>query len=466
MESTQGRHPEVGTKSRRGAAGGDGSAREHHDEIDLTVPEPRPLWVGLAGAVVLLVLVALLLAGLVPRHRQEKELEADAEAAADAPVPVNATRPRRAPQVVNLTLPATLRPWQEVSIFARTSGYLKKYYVDISQPVEKGQLLAEIDTPEVEQELRQAQATVQQTKAFAVKAQADLELARVTWDRYKQLIEAKHISVQEADEKRSAVTAGEATLASANANVAAAEASVRRLTETLSFQKVYAPFSGVITGRAYDVGSLISANPQNVDIKPMYKIAQNDVVRAFVNVPQSSALQIRKGMDVKVTARERPGRVFPGVVMGTTNYLDPTNRSLLTEVKVPNEKESGGEFSLLPGMYVQVNVAVQRDTPPLMVPAPALVTTAEGTQVAVAKDGAAHFHRVTIGQDFGSEIEIVEGLTGDEAIIANPGERITEGAKVATGPGEAKTENAAAQPERQKPAGDARGAKVVNAAAR
>jgi RND family efflux transporter MFP subunit len=445
MQSTQPRQPEL--ERTPGVDGHNGDADHgHHDEVDLNVAEPRPLWVVVGGAVVVVALIALLLAGLIPRHRQQAELRADAEAAVDAPIPVNVARPRRAPQVVELALPATLRPWQEVSIFARTSGYLKKYHLDISQPVEQGQLLAEIDTPEIEQELRQAEATVQQTKAFATKAAADLELARVTWDRYRQLIEARHISVQEADEKRSAVTAAEATLASANANVAAAEASVRRLTETQSFQKVYAPFSGVITGRAYDVGSLIIANPSNVDVKPMYKIAQNDVVRAFVNVPQSSALLIKKGMTVKVTARERPGRVFDGVVMGTTNYLDPTSRSLLTEVKVPNVKEPAGEFALLPGMYVHVSLAVNRDTPPLMVPAPALVGGAAGTQVAVVRGGAAHFQNVTLGQDFGSEIEVVEGLSGDELVIANPGERIAEGTAVSTGSDERPEKLTSSQP--------------------
>jgi len=187
----------------------------------------------------------------------------------------------------------------------------------------------------------------------------------------------------------------------------------------------------VVTGRGYDVGSLITANPTAADTRPLFKIAQNDVLRAFVNVPQSTALQIRKGMKVKVTARERSGRVFEGVVMGTTNYLDPTNRTLLTEVKVPNVKETDGGFALLPGMFVQVSFEVNRDTPPLLVPAPALVNNADGTQVATVKDGVVHFHRVTLGQDFGNEVEVVEGLSGDELVIANPGERTVEGAAVA-----------------------------------
>jgi len=401
-----------------------------HDEIDLNVPEPRPFWVVIAGVVAIVALAALLLTGLIPRHRQAKELEADAAAAQNAPIQVEAVAPKRAAPVLNVAIPGTLRPWQEVSMFARTSGYLKKYYVDISNSVEAGQLLAEVDTPEIDQELRQAEANVLQTRAAVTKAIADRDLAKATWERYQQLVTSNFLSKQEAEEKQSALNAAEATVQAVQANVAAAEASVRRLTELQQFQKVSAPFAGVVTGRGYDVGSLITANPTAADTRPLFKIAQNDVLRAFVNVPQSTALQIRKGMKVKVTARERSGRVFEGVVMGTTNYLDPTNRTLLTEVKVPNVKETDGGFALLPGMFVQVSFEVNRDTPPLLVPAPALVNNAEGTQVATVKDGIVHFHRVTLGQDFGNEVEVVEGLVGDELVIANPGERTVEGATV------------------------------------
>ena len=401
-----------------------------HDEIDLNVPEPRPFWVVIAGVVAIVALAALLLTGLIPRHRQAKELEADAAAAQNAPIQVEAVAPKRAAPVLNVAIPGTLRPWQEVSMFARTSGYLKKYYVDISNSVEAGQLLAEVDTPEIDQELRQAEANVLQTRAAVTKAIADRDLAKATWERYQQLVTSNFLSKQEAEEKQSALNAAEATVQAVQANVAAAEASVRRLTELQQFQKVSAPFAGVVTGRGYDVGSLITANPTAADTRPLFKIAQNDVLRAFVNVPQSTALQIRKGMKVKVTARERSGRVFEGVVMGTTNYLDPTNRTLLTEVKVPNVKETDGGFALLPGMFVQVSFEVNRDTPPLLVPAPALVNNAEGTQVATVKNGVVHFHRVTLGQDFGNEVEVVEGLSGDELVIANPGERTVEGAAV------------------------------------
>ena len=203
MQTTQTRPTETQAPTRE--AGADGHPNGHpadHDEIDINVPPARPVWVGVAGAVVVILLVALLLIGLIPRRAQERELHETAQAAIDAPVPVNVTTPRRAPRVVDITLPGNMRPWQEVSIFARTSGYLKNYYVDISNTVEKGQLMAELDTPEVEQELAVANASVLQAKAAAAKALADRDLARVTWERYKPLVEQKHISVQEYDEKQ------------------------------------------------------------------------------------------------------------------------------------------------------------------------------------------------------------------------------------------------------------------------
>jgi RND family efflux transporter MFP subunit len=357
---------------------------------------------------------------------------------------VNVAQPRRSPAVVKITVPGTLRPWQEVSIFARTTGYLKKYNFDISQDVKAGDLLAEIATPEIDQELGQANAAVLQAKAAVNKTITDRDLAKATYDRFLSLKESHSVSLQDLDEKKAAVAAAEATLESAHANVAAADASVRRLTELQSFEKLYVPFSGVVTGRAYDVGSFITGNPTAVDVKPLFKIAQNDVLRAFVNVPQSSSLQIKKGMEARVTVRERPGREYAGNVMGTTNYLDPVNRSLLTEIKIPNVKEADGTFALLPGMYVEVNFDIKRESPPLVIPAPALISSSDGNQVALVKNGVVHFQKVTLGQDYGSEIEVVEGLTGDEQIIKNPGERIAEGVAVSTG---AAADDAAAHPQ-------------------
>ena len=397
-----------------------------HEEVDLNVKEPRRLWVIVAAVLGALALAALLVVGLVPRHQQTKELEADAAAAENAPVPVNVARPRRSPVTVEVSIPGTLRPWQEVSLYARTSGYLKKYYVDISNDVKATQLMAEIESPEVDQELIQA-------RAAAAKAAADRDLAKATWERFAKLRKPEYISEQEAQEKESAYHVAEANLNAANANV-------ERLVQTQGFQKVTAPFDGVVTGRGFDVGSLITANPTSADVKPLFKIADNSTLRAFVNVPQSSSLGIYKEMEVKVFVREVPNRFFTGKVMGTTNYLDPLSRSLLTEIKIPNERRPDGRYAIMPGMFVTANFQITRDVPPLIVPAAAVVNNADGTFVVVVTDfdkekseGKAHYQKVTLGQDFGSEIEIVSGLKESDLVIANPGERVVEGGPIKSG---------------------------------
>jgi RND family efflux transporter MFP subunit len=403
---------------------------DSHDEIDTTVPPIRPVWVVVAGVFAVAAMIALFVTGFIPRRNEGKELAANSEAVLNAPVVVNVITPQRAPKSVDIVIPGNLRPWQEVSLFARTSGYLKNFYVDISNQVQVGQLMAEIETPEVDQQLRQAEASLLQTKAAQKKASTDRDFAKVTFTRFQSLIQTQGVTPQDLDQRQSELATAESNLESANANVAAAEANVQRLTELKQFEKIVAPFAGVVSGRGYDVGSLILADPTGADVKPMFKIAENDILRVFVNVPQSSALTIRKGMDVEVTTRERENEKFTGQVMGTTNYLDPGSRSLLTEVKVPNVKLPDGEYALLPGMYVQVKFVVERDSPPLKVPAPAIINDSNGTRVAIVKDGKAHFQKVVLGQDDGNDIEVVGGLQGDEQVIANPGERVVEGANV------------------------------------
>lgn len=409
--------------------GGDGHG--HDDDIShIQVRPPRRAAMVLVAVLVVALLAALLAVGWIPRERTSAETEATADAAVNAPVPVNVIHATQAPAVTTISLPGNLRPWQEVSIFARTTGYLKGFYVDISNQVKAGQLMADIETPEVDQQLKQAQAALLQAKAAALKAQSDLGLAQVTYNRYEQLSHSGSVTQQDLDTARAAMTADQANLEAAKANVGAADANVNRLTQLVSFERVTAPFAGVVTGRTFDAGALINADPTSADIKPMFKIAQNDVLRVFINVPQSSALQIRKGMQVKVSARELPGRTFTGSVMGTTNYLDQTNRTLLTEVKVQNEKNADGTFALLPGMYVTVDFEIKRNKPPLVIPAPALVANADGTQVATVQDGKVHFVKVDLGEDSGNSVEIVNGLTTDAQIIATPGERIAEGVAV------------------------------------
>lgn len=422
--------PSIGGNG-HGGGHGHGGGGGHDDDISkIEVRPPRRASMVFVGVLVVAILAALLALGIIPRQRVSAETAADADAALNAPVPVSVIHAKPANPVLKISLPGNLRPWQEVSIFARTTGYLKKFVVDINDRVKAGQLMAEIETPEVDQQLKQAQAAVEQAKAAAQKAQSDLGLAQVTYNRYEQLARTGSVTAQDLDTNRATMVADAANLEAAKANVHAAEANVQRLEQLVSFEKINAPFSGVVTGRTFDVGALINADPTSADIKPMFKIAQNDVLRVFVNVPQSDALQIRKGQHVDVHARELPGRTFSGTVMGTTNYLDQTNRSLLTEVKVQNETDADGSFILLPGMYVTVDVELHRDKPPLVIPAPALVSNTDGTQVAVVEDGKVHFVKVDLGNDSGNEVEIVNGLQGDESIIATPGERTVEGAPV------------------------------------
>jgi RND family efflux transporter MFP subunit len=404
-----------------GGRGHDGPAEE--DRIDLNVPPARGGWVIAVGVFAVLILCALFLLGLLPRLHTSHELAVNAEEAADAPVPVNVVTPSRAPNVVQVRLPATLRPWQEVSLFARTTGYLKKYYVDISIQVTQGQLMADIDAPEVDAQLRGAQATLLQQRAALDKARTDLAFAKSTFERYQKLKDSA--TQQELDQYRSNANAGQANLESATANVAVGEAEVKRLSELQSFEKLIAPFSGVVTGRAYDVGAMILANPTTTDTQPLFKLAENDVLRAFIYVPQTDALMVKTGMQVNITARERPGRTFVGTVLGTTNYLDPSARTLMTEVRIPNP-----DLALLPGMYVDAAFEVKRDHPPLIIPAPSLIVNADGNQVGIVRDGAFHMQKVALGIDSGNEVEVVSGLTGDEQIVTNPGERLTEGVKV------------------------------------
>lgn len=450
-ESPRGRSAETYRKGDGGAAAHDprsatqadspqnaDAANPHNTEgpvDEKSLPRPSRLWlIGLAAG--LLVALAILFAfGLIPRLHRNAELKADAASAADAAVPVSLATPRLADATTSVALPGTLRPWREVSIYARTTGYLKQWHADISNHVVAGQLLAEIDAPEVDHQLLEAKSNLQQMKAAKAKAEADLTLARNTAERFEKLVSRPSeagapgpidsVTKQELDEKRAARDAAQSSVEAAAANIEAAEANVKRLTDLQSFEKVTAPFAGVITSRPYDTGAYISAGGTG-GAREIYRIAQNDTLRAFVNVPQSIALSIEKGQDVSVEAKERPGRSFVGKVMGTTNYLDQASRSLLTEVKLPNS-----DAALLPGMYVQATFTITRDRPPLVIPASSLIITPEGTHVAIVKDDhAAHYQRVELGLDFGKEVEVLTGLNAADRIVTNPGERLADGVRV------------------------------------
>jgi multidrug efflux system membrane fusion protein len=388
--------------------------------------------------VLLLAIVAAI--GLAPRLRRQAELKAATDELSGHIATVNVVSARRAPSSSSVSLPGNIEAVQVASIFARTNGYLRKRLVDIGDRVQAGQLLAEIESPEVEQDWREAGATLEQAKAALtqkraalMQARANLELATVTLRRWKELVASGVMSPQSGDEKQSEFDARKADVDAAQADIGAAEASVgahqaavRRIEELRSFEKVTAPFAGVITARNVDVGALITSGSSS-SVREIYKLAQLDVLRIYVNVPQSLVQSVQPGLTAHVSVQELPGREFTGKVARTANALDPNSRTLLTEIQLSNPNHV-----LLPGMYARVDFMANRHSPPLIIPATALVMRADGKNAVaiMGPDQRVHYRRVELGRDLGAEVEIVSGLKGDEPLIVNPADDLEEGSPV------------------------------------
>jgi membrane fusion protein, multidrug efflux system len=357
-------------------------------------------------------LLMLLVAGgfsVARRFSEHRALVAETERLA-VPV-VSVIKPSAEPGHDELTLPAQLQAYVESSIYARTNGYLLHWYKDIGSHVIKGELLAEIDTPEIDQELSQAKAARQQIAA-------QTELARTSAERWTNLRKTDSVSQQEADQQTSAYTQSQA-------NLAAADANVRRLEQLESFKHIYAPFAGVITRRNVDMGALISAGSSG-QTKELFDLAQFDPLRVYVNVPQSDANLIKRGLSAYIELREFPGQKFSGSVVRTADAIDPATRTMLTEVDVPNH-----EGRLMPGAYAQVHFAVPIQTTRISVPVNALLFRPEGPRVAaVGTDQKIHLKAVSIGRDFGNKLEILSGLEMTDRIVVNPPDSLEEGETV------------------------------------
>jgi RND family efflux transporter MFP subunit len=309
-----------------------------------------------------------------------------------------------------MVLPAQLQAYVQSAIYARTNGYLVSWTRDIGSHVKKGELLAEIDTPEVDQELSQAKAARQQI-------QAQLQLAKSSAERWTNLRKTDSVSQQEADQQTSAYT-------QAQANLAAADANVRRLEQLESFKHIYAPFSGVITRRNVDRGALITAG--STGQRELFDIAQVDPLRVYVSVPQADAPSIKPGMSAFIELQEFPNQKFPGKVVRTADAIDPATRTLLTEIDVPNKGDR-----LLPGAYAQVSFAVPLHGLRMTVPVNTLLFRAEGPRVAVVgTDQKVHLKPVTIGRDFGTKLEILGGLDPNDQIVVNPADSLEDGQQV------------------------------------
>lgn len=368
-------------------------------------PAPR------SGRLALLIVAILLVAGGFTIARRLTERGALAKETEKLAIPtVGVTKPSTEPASDQLVLPAQLQPFVESAIFARTNGYLLRWTKDIGSHINKGELLAEIDTPEIDQELSQAKATRQQTEA-------QLQLAKSTAERWINLRKTDSVSQQEADQQASAYT-------QAQANFAAADANVRRLQQLESFKHVYSPISGVITRRNTDVGALITAG--STGSRELFDVAQVDPLRVFVSVPQMNAPSIRAGLPAYIELREYPGQKFSGKVVRTADAIDPATRTLLTEIDVPNH-----EGHLLPGSYAEVHFAVPIATMRMSVPVNAILFRPEGPRVAVVgPDRKVHLKAINIGRDFGTKVEILGGLDANDQIVLNPADSLEDGQEV------------------------------------
>ncbi len=386
-------------------------------------PELPPARPGRAlGIVVVFVLLLLAAGGITLFQRALHERALAKETAVSAVPTVAVAHPLPEAAEGELVLPGSLQAFVESPIYARTNGYLLRWTKDIGSRVKKGELLAVIDTPEVDQELNQARATRQQILA-------QMELAKISTDRWQNLRKTDSVSAQEADQQASGYQQAKANLASADANV-------RRLEQLESFKNVYAPFSGVLTKRNVDPGALINAGAGG---KELFDIAQVDTLRVFANVPQAYIATVKSGGKATITLQEMPGRSFTGTIARTAQAIDPATRTLLVEVDVDNKS---GE--LLPGSFGEVHFAVDGKVARITVPVNSLIFRSQGAQVAVVgQDNKVQLRVLNIGRDYGTKLEVLGGLTADDWIVVNPPDSLENGQDVHTVQQEQKPEQGA-----------------------
>lgn len=399
----------------------------------------------------------------VARQKAAAELKAAAEVRKTSAPLVNSAKAKRAPSRIEVLLPGTITPITEAYVYARAAGYLKQRYVDIGDRVRSGQLLAEIDAPDLDQQVIQGRAAVAQAEGQLGQAEATLEqliatrdLANLTWKRYQVLTASGAVSRQDGDIQLTAaktaeanVTAGEKNVKAAQQYVDASKATLQRLIALQGYEKITAPFTGVVTSRNVDVGALISATgsslgPARSGASPsdvpsageIFRIAEISKLRILVSVPQTDAPGIQTGQSAEVTVQEFPNRTFPGKVTRTSSSLDASSRTLLVEVQVAN---SSG--ILLPGMYTMVKFLMERNDPPVVIPDAALVVRSGGAYVAVLEPNGnpqsarrVHFQKVETGRDSGLEVEILSGLRTGAEVILDPGDTAQEGAMVQVAP--------------------------------
>jgi RND family efflux transporter MFP subunit len=375
----------------------------------------------LALAIALLVTGALLASGIRSRVRAGKELRTETSQVAVTAVSV--VSPKRTAPAQEIILPGNVQPFISSPIYARTNGYLKNWYADIGARVKQGQLLAVIDAPEVDQQLAQSLSTLNTAKA-------NLALAEITKNRYQGLIKTNAVAQQDVDNAVGTYNANEAT-------VEADEANVRELQALQSFEKIYAPYDGVVTARNTDIGDLIDSGSSGGAKTDMFHVAQPGTLRVYVNVPEEYSQGVKVGMTANLALAEFPGRSFQGKLVRTADAINVTTRTLLIEIDVDNP--SGTLFT---GSYAEVHLKIASQGSTYLLPVNTLIFRSEGLQVGIVKDGRVALATVTPGHDFGNDIEIVAGLKANDEVIVNPPDSIISGQPVqivqATLPGDTK----------------------------
>jgi RND family efflux transporter MFP subunit len=366
--------------------------------------------------------VGAALSGIWSRQHAEAELALATDAAAVPAVAVALAAP--GPAWEEVVLPGTVQAIYDTPIYARTSGYVKRWYTDIGTLVKAGDLLAEIDSPEVDRQLEQARAQLVQIQAALEQAQAKMELAKVTTDRTAVLVRQGWTSYQQGDQDRLTFAASKAAVDVARANVQSQQAQVERIEQLTKFERVVAPYDGIVTARETDVGSLINAGSGNGP--ELFRVADTRRLRVYVQVPQSYAPRIKPGIEVDLRFPEYPGRAFAAQLVRSASALDPTARTLLVELEADNAK---GE--LFPGGYTDVHLKLPAKASGVHVAANTLLFRAEGPRIAtVGPDGRAVLHEITLGRDFGTTIEVPTGLAPGDAVILNPPASLETGTPV------------------------------------
>ncbi|MDR3490335.1 MAG: efflux RND transporter periplasmic adaptor subunit [Bradyrhizobium sp.] len=386
-----------------------------------TPPKRRRNYGGtLFGATALFLLLSGLGIGGWRHYQDELAVAATAEESRTAVPEVRVATVRASDSKITVSLPATTAAFEAANIFARTSGYIEKRYVDIGDRVKAGALLAEITAPELDHQIAQAKATLAQNQSTLQQTEASRDLADVTNGRDSKLVKQGWLTLQQGDNDRLTLQAQQAAVGVAQSNITAQEAQIRILGQEKAYQRVIAPFDGVITQRNIDNGSLVTSGSTF-----MFTLMHPDVIRTQVFVPQDEAFGLGPGVDAVVRVPEIPGRSFPGKVTRIASALQPGSRTLLTEIDVPNP-----DGALSPGIYCTVELFIPRKTPSMIIPSDAVIFDENGLHVAVVKNGTAHLQKIAIARDFGTEVEVHDGVKPGDQVILNPMIDLADGSKV------------------------------------